>query len=659
MITKVLVANRGEIARRIFRTCREMGIATVAVYSDPDADAPFVKEADEAVPLGGAVPSESYLRGDSVIAAAKLVSADAIHPGYGFLSENAGFAQDCEDAGIVFIGPPVEAIELMGSKLRARDLMANAGVPVLPGVDLTGLDEAEIAAAADTVGWPVLVKASFGGGGRGMRVVREGQRLLEAVQSARREAASAFGNDTVFLERYVDDPRHVEIQIFGDRQGSVVHLNERECSIQRRHQKIIEESPSPAVSPDLRDQMGAAAVTAGKTLGYVGAGTVEFILAPSGEFFFLEVNTRLQVEHPVTEMVTGLDLVRLQILVAQGNALPDEAHNPRISGHAIEARLYAEDPVADFMPSAGELSSFHVPAGEGIRVDSGVEQGDVVSTNYDPMLAKVIAYAPTRAEAASRLARTLRRARVHGVNTNRTLLVGILEEKDFLAGHFDTHYLERKTPAELISSIDLSGSLEAAALAAALVEQAQRRRDARVLPTLPSGFRNSPSQLMTRRFGVGDHEVVVGYRLGRTTHFEVNGRAIDATIIEASTAGVEMLIGGVRRRFEVSMTADAVYVDWSEGSVTLSALPRFPDPEDHLQEGSLLAPMPGTVVRVAAAEGDSIAAGQTLLVIEAMKMEHAVSAPIDAVVTSLPVTVGQTVDSGQLLVVLSEETETE
>ncbi|MDQ1464869.1 MAG: 3-methylcrotonyl-CoA carboxylase alpha subunit, partial [Actinomycetota bacterium] len=351
MIEKVLVANRGEIARRVFRTCREMGLATVAVYSDADANAAFVAEADEAVPLGGTTPADSYLRADLVLAAASATDADAIHPGYGFLSENADFARACTDAGITFIGPSAKAIELMGSKLAARQLMEAAGVPVLPGVEVTGLAPSALLDAASTVGWPVLVKASAGGGGRGMRVVRGPGALADSVESAQREALAAFGDDTVFLERYVENPRHIEVQIFGDATGDVVHLNERECSIQRRHQKIIEEAPSPAVSPQLRAEMGDAAVAAGRAIGYQGAGTVEFIVAPGGEFFFLEVNTRLQVEHPVTELVTGLDLVRIQIAVADGEPLPDDARYPAINGHAVEARLYAEDPLADFLPA--------------------------------------------------------------------------------------------------------------------------------------------------------------------------------------------------------------------------------------------------------------------------------------------------------------------
>ncbi|MCW2867882.1 MAG: ATP-grasp protein [Marmoricola sp.] len=653
MIRKLLVANRAEIARRVFRTCRDMGIATVAVYSDADADAPFVHEADEAVPLGGLLPADSYLRAELVVQAALLVGADAVHPGYGFLSENAEFARQCTAAGLLFIGPNPRAIDLMGSKLTARELMEAAGVPVLPGRDLTGVEDADVPGLAREVGWPILVKASFGGGGRGMRVVREEGALLEAIASAKREAAAAFGDETVFLEHYVDEPRHVEMQIFGDQHGTIVHLNERECSIQRRHQKIVEESPSPAVDADLRAAMGSAAVEAGRTLGYVGAGTVEFLLAPDGRFFFLEVNTRLQVEHPVTEMVTGLDLVRLQLEVASGKPLPPEALAPSLDGHAVEVRLYAEDPARDFLPAAGTLEEFAIDLGPGVRLDSGVESGDIISTNYDPMLAKVIAHGSTREEATARLARALRRSRVHGLTTNRALLVGILEHPDFVAGQIDTHFLERVPPTELLAT-QQSGLAPVAALSAALSAQAEARASAAVLTTIPSGFRSNPSQLQHRSYLLDEREVGVGYRLGRAPHFEVDGAPLEATVLAAGASAVDLVSAGVRRRFHVSRTGSATYVDWADGSLVLRDVPRFPDVSAQVSAGSLLAPMPATVVRLSVAAGDAVTSGQTVMVIEAMKMEHAVTADADGVVADLPVVVGQAVDSGQVLIVIEE-----
>ena len=431
-IAKLLIANRGEIAARIIRSAHALGLATVAVYSDPDADAPYVTLADEAVRLPGAAPAETYLRGDLIIAAAAATGADAVHPGYGFLSENAAFARACADAGLTFVGPAPETIAAMGDKVAAKAAMAAAGVPVLPGMTVTSDDD--LSAATERVGFPLLVKAAFGGGGRGMRLVASPAELAEAVTSARSEAASAFGDGTVFLERFVTDPRHVEVQILGDTAGTVVHLFERECSIQRRYQKIVEECPSPAVDAGLRAALAAAAVTAGQAIGYTGAGTVEFVLDRDGSFYFLEMNTRLQVEHPVTEEVTGLDLVELQLRIAEGEPLPAQVREARIEGHAIEVRLYAEDVPAGFVPATGTLHRFAIPAAPGIRVETGFRDGSVVSPHYDAMLAKVIAHGRTRADAARRLARALDRAEIHGVTTNRGLLVAILREPDFLAG---------------------------------------------------------------------------------------------------------------------------------------------------------------------------------------------------------------------------------
>ncbi|HLX90013.1 MAG TPA: biotin carboxylase N-terminal domain-containing protein, partial [Acidimicrobiales bacterium] len=498
MISKLLVANRGEIARRIVRSAHAMGISCVAVCSDPDAAWPLVAEADEVVRLPGAVPADTYLRAELLVDAARRTGADAVHPGYGFLSENAGFARACDEAGLVFVGPPARVIESMGSKLAAKATMAAAGVPVLPTVEIpadAAGDNPSLTEQAEALGWPLLVKASAGGGGRGMRIVTEPGGLPEALASAGREALSAFGDATVFLEPYVTRPRHVEVQILGDTHGTVIHLFERECSIQRRHQKIVEESPSPAVDEALRAAMGAAAVTAAKAIGYVNAGTVEFLLLPDGRFAFLEVNTRLQVEHPVTELVTGLDLVRLQLLVAEGRPLPDEVLDVHPSGHAVEVRLYAEDATRSWQPSAGKLWRFELPEGPGLRVDSGVESGTEVSAHYDPMLAKVIAWAPTRAEAARRLAGALAGACIHGVTTNRDLLVRILRHDEFLRGDIDTAFLERHDPAELGAPLAGPDGTRLHALAAALAGQAERRATAPVLGAMPSGWRNNPAGL--------------------------------------------------------------------------------------------------------------------------------------------------------------------
>jgi acetyl/propionyl-CoA carboxylase alpha subunit len=455
-VTKILIANRGEIARRIQRTCRELGVADVAVYSEPDADAPFVREAAEAVALGGVTAAESYLRIDALLAAARQTGADALHPGYGFLAENAELARRCAEAGLTFIGPPPDVIEAMGSKIESKRRLAEVGVPQIPSVTLDGEDESGILARGDAIGFPLLVKASAGGGGKGMRVVAKREKLAAAVGAGRREAERAFGDGTVYLERYLEGVRHVEIQIFGDAHGQVVHLYERDCSIQRRHQKILEESPSPGLDPALRQALCDVAVRAGRAIGYVGAGTVEFVLAPDGAFYFLEVNTRLQVEHPVTECVTGLDLVRLQLELARGAALPAQADLPPLSGHAIEARLYAEDPTKGFLPAAGPIDVFEFDPAPGVRVDSGVESGSVVTPYYDPMLAKVIAWAPTRAEAAERLATALATARLGGRN-NRALLVRLLRHPAFLAGEADTRFLERHDPKQLGQPLEDTG----------------------------------------------------------------------------------------------------------------------------------------------------------------------------------------------------------
>jgi acyl-CoA carboxylase subunit alpha len=653
-MTKLLIANRGEIARRIIRTCRRLGIATVAVYSEPDAQAPFVREADEAVPLGGASAAESYLRGDAIIAAALRAGADAVHPGYGFLAERASFAQAVIDAGLIWVGPPPAAIEAMGSKVEARERMQRAGVPVLPGERIeNGGASTTIAGLAETIGYPLLVKASAGGGGKGMRIVEDPARLADAAEAAAREALSAFGDATVFLERYLVAPRHVEIQIFGDTQGTVVALHERECSIQRRHQKIVEECPSPAVDADLRARMSAAAVAAGQAIGYVGAGTVEFLLV-GGEFFFLEVNTRLQVEHPVTELVTGLDLVELQIRVAEGGSLPPEAIEPRLDGHAIEARLYAEDAEHDFLPQVGRLTRFRFdPTHPAVRLDTGVEAGSEVTVHYDPMLAKVIAHAPTRAQAARELAAALSTAEIHGVTTNRDLLVRVLRHPAFLSGETDTHFLERHDLAALAAPLADAAAERLHAAAAALAAQAERRSRARVLGTLPSGWRNLPSQLQEVAFEGRQGEIRVGYRFDRSgglARLEVGGEPLDGARLRACEPDeVDLEAGGLRRRYRVRRAGAVAWVDSAAGATRLVEQPRYPQLGAGLAQGSLISPMPGVVIRVDAAAGDTVDQGQRLLVIEAMKMEHEIVAPAGGTLSALPVAVGQQVDAGTVL----------
>ncbi len=637
MIQRVLIANRGEIARRIARTCTSLGIETVAVFSDADADALFARESLRGVHLPGNSPADTYLRIDLVVDAALRSGADAVHPGYGFLAENPAFAQAVLDAGLTWVGPPPSAMASMGSKIEAKRLMRAAGVPVLP--------------EGDDAGFPALVKASAGGGGRGMRIVRSADELAAAVEAAQREAAAAFGDGTVFVERYVERGRHVEIQVFADQHGQCVSLFERECSIQRRHQKIVEESPSPAVNEALRAEMGAAAVAAAQAVGYVGAGTVEFLLAPDGRFYFLEMNTRLQVEHPVTELVTGLDLVAMQIRVAEGAPLPPAAMEPTISGHAIEVRLCAEDPAAGYLPQTGRLARFEIARLDNVRVDTGVESGSAVPPYYDSMIAKVVAWGATRAEAARTLTQALAGARLHGITTNRDQLLQVLRHPEFLVGDIDTGFLERNP----CTMRDGDGH-RLAAVAAALAEQAAHRASATALASLPSGWRNVPSQDQTAGFeSLGGEVFAVGYRFDRSGAVErirVNDETLDLSARSVSTSSVVLVHRGQTLRFAVSLDAGHAFVDSADGSWTLRRVERFPLPDAAGLAGSLVAPMPGAILRVLIAIGQTVRPGQPLVVLEAMKMEHQVTAPSGGVVSQVLVAPGEQVTTGQTLLVV-------
>ncbi|HSE08484.1 MAG TPA: biotin carboxylase N-terminal domain-containing protein [Nocardioidaceae bacterium] len=681
-IRRLLVANRGEIARRVFRTCRTLGIETVAVFSDADADLPFVREADMTVRLPGSTPGETYLRGDLIVEAARNAGADAIHPGYGFLSENAGFARQVIDAGLTWVGPPAESIEAMGSKVEAKKLVAEVDVPVLQELSPSEVTTADL---------PLLVKASAGGGGRGMRIVRSLDEVADQVELAANEAASAFGDATVFCEPYIERGRHIEVQVLVDQHGSTCLLGERDCSIQRRHQKVVEETPAPDLSDHTRRQMLEAARLVAASAHYIGAGTVEFLYDPATErFWFLEMNTRLQVEHPVTELVNGIDLVALQIAVAEGRHIeeivPSTASGalPAPRGHAVEVRLYAEDPAAGWQPQSGRLARFDVPevaatfdnpTSWGIRLDSGFESGSDVGTHYDAMLAKVIAWAPTREEALRRLAGALRRARIHGVRTNRDLLVEVLGHPAFVDGDVSTHFLEEHDLAALGKPhhgwgtvIPVEVSAHAAALA--LAEQTAARR--RVQRRVPVAWRNVPSQPQRVEFVEGhrtgstalaEDELVheVAWYAGRDGYrfaFE-DEPALDATRIRASRATCDRVVldvNGIETAFEVTVRGDLVDVDSVHGHVALTRLPRFVDPADQVATGSLLAPMPGAVVSIAVAAGEHVAAGRPVLVLEAMKMQHTVFAPHDGVVTDLPVTVGDQVAAGAVLAVVQELT---
>ena len=645
MITRVLVANRGEIARRVLRTCRRLGIGTVAVYTDPDAGSPHVAEADTRVRLEG---RNGYLDSAQLIAAARASGADAIHPGYGFLSENPDFAAAVTQAGLIWIGPPVAAVAAMGSKIEAKKLMSAAGVPVLAELDPDTV-------TADQL--PVLIKASAGGGGRGMRVVRELATLPAEVAAAQREAQSAFGDPTVFCERYLASGHHIEVQVMADAHGTVWAVGERECSIQRRHQKVIEEAPSPLVerTPGMREKLFEAARLAAGAIGYTGAGKVEFMASGEGDdFFFLEMNTRLQVEHPVTEETTGLDLVELQIDVADGRRLDPEP--PTTQGHSIEARLYAEDPAQNWQPQAGPVHRFGVPGTRtefgtlggrsGVRVDSGIVDGSVVSVFYDPMLAKVISFAPTRDRAAAILADALARTELHGITTNRDLLVNVLRHQAFRAGDTDTAFFDTHGLAELAAS-PVAATVPSC-VAAALADAAHNRATATVFAPAPSGWRNLASGYQTRTYrdtAGGEH--LVRYRFTRTGVELPDQDTL--SVAAAAPDRVVLTVDGVERAFRVTRYGADVFVDSPVGSVRLTAVPRFPDPDDAVAHGSLLAPMPGSVVRLGASVGDPVTAGQPLIWLEAMKMEHTITSPSDGVLTELNVTAGQQVDVGAVL----------
>ena len=643
-IRRLFIANRGEIARRVIRTCRSLGISPVAVFSTVDSGGAWVAEADAAVELPGAASADTYLRADLLVGAARRAGADAVHPGYGFLAEDAAFAQAVLDAGLVWVGPPPAAIASMGSKVDAKALVAAAGVPVLPS-----WAPGEVPADAR---YPLLVKAAHGGGGRGMRVVRAPGELADAVAAAEREAAAAFGNGLVFVERWLERSRHVEVQVLADRHGSVVAVGERDCSVQRRHQKIVEEAPA-AIPDPLRQRLFDAAVAAARSVGYVGAGTVEFLVSADedagGEPAFLEMNTRLQVEHPVTEAVTGLDLVALQLSIAEGDPLPFDAPPP-VRGHAIEVRLYAEDPdprgtppgtpgalSAGWRPSTGTLHRIAVPGG--VRVDAGVVDGDAVSAHYDPLLAKVVAHGPSRAAAARKLAAALAGASLHGLVTNRDLLVRVLRSDGFAAGPH-TGFLDEQ-PA-LLAPLAGPAEVATAALVAALAGSARRRASAPVQRSVPAGWRNNPSQPATATYAGPDGDVAVSYR------------PAPVTVVSATPDTVVLVADGVRVAYRVHTVGPMSYVDGPGWAVALGEVDPLPEPVAALPAGSLTAPMPGQVVAVRVAKGDRVNAGQQLLALEAMKMEHPVLAPTDGVLAELRVTTGSQVDAGDVLAVIEE-----
>lgn len=645
----VLVANRGEIAVRVIHTLRAMGIRSVAVFSDADAGARHVAEADVAVNIGPAPARQSYLSTEALLGAIRRTGAQAVHPGYGFLSENAQFAEALRSAGVVFIGPPVPAIQTMGDKISAKAAVSAFGVPVVPGISRPGLTDDDLIDGAADVGFPVLVKPSAGGGGKGMRVVHEAADLPAALASARREAASAFGDDTLFLERFVLNPRHIEVQVLADTHGAVVHLGERECSLQRRHQKVIEEAPSPLLDPQTRARIGAAACDTARSVDYTGAGTVEFIVSADrpDEFFFMEMNTRLQVEHPVTEMVTGLDLVELQIRIAAGEKLPIDQQAIRLDGHAIEARVYAEDPARGFLPTGGDVLALREPHGPGIRVDSGLVRGTVVGSDYDPMLAKVIAHAADRDSALRALDAALADTAVLGVTTNVEFLRFLLADPDVVAGNLDTGLLDRRLPdfAPVPPSDD-------ELIAAAAYRWLRSWPTAPSSPwEVPSGWRIAGRAPTTFRLRAGervDHVWLTGAPAEATAAVEDGDSRTLTTSVDGDRLAVT--IDGLRTEYLVAETGGQVWLA-ADGRVAMvekvQEAPVRPE-DEHSGDAELVSPMPGTVVAVGVEDGATVSAGTVVVTVEAMKMEHALSAPVDGVVELLA-GAGEQVKVGQVL----------
>ncbi|HEX5296206.1 MAG TPA: biotin carboxylase N-terminal domain-containing protein [Streptosporangiaceae bacterium] len=668
MFDTVLVANRGEIACRVIRTLRRLGIRSVAVYTDPDAGAPHVSLADMAVHLG---PAPSYLSADAVVGAARRAGAQAVHPGYGFLSENTAFAAACADAGIAFAGPPAAAIEAMGDKIRAKQTVAKAGVPVVPGSDGSGLDDEALARAAERIGYPVLLKPSAGGGGKGMREVHRAGDLAEAISSARREARGSFGDDTLLVERLVTDPRHIEIQVLADAHGNVIHLGERECSLQRRHQKIIEEAPSPLLGDAQRETMGAAAVEAARAVGYTGAGTVEFIVSGDrpDEFFFMEMNTRLQVEHPVTEEIFGLDLVELQLRVAAGEREPWPARR-QARGHAVEARIYAEDPAAGFLPTGGRLLALSWPGG--VRVDAGIAAGSVVGSDYDPMLAKVIAHGADRAEALARLDAALGQVVVLGVGTNTGFLRALLADPDVRAGRLDTGLVGRRIDGLVRDALPADILPAAAGLALAALEPAGDVVDPF---DIPGGWRiGEPAEVRWKM-------TVSGTTVANIEPNEVRarGRAADALVAVGDAAPVRVRVPPAGSRGRAAVTVDGITRDYAVAldytgardgatlwlgrdgqawAIREQAPLEAAAAASAGSGGPVVSPMPGTVTVVEVTEGQAVAAGQRLFVVEAMKMEHVLAAPVDGIVRDLRAKPGATVAKDAVLAVVEPDPET-
>lgn len=648
-INTILIANRGEIASRVMRTCRKMGIKSIAVFSDADKQMPFVSDADVAVHIGESQPNLSYLNMDKIIEVAKANNADAIHPGYGFLSENVAFAKRCAAEGIIFIGPNPEAIEAMGSKSRAKTLMSEHNVPIVPGYQGADQSTATLTKAAKDIGFPVLLKAVAGGGGKGMRIVEQAPDIEKAIEAAKRESLSAFGDDELIVEKYIASGRHIEFQIFGDQHGNTIHILERECSIQRRYQKVIEESPSPILTEALRNKMGEAAVNAAKALNYDNAGTVEFIFDDNtNDFYFLEVNTRLQVEHPVTEAITGLDLVQLQIESAQGIPLSITQADIKVEGYAIECRLYAEDANNDFLPVTGKVLEFSYPELDGLRMESAIKSGSEISVFYDPMIAKLIIWDKTRLGAHRKMRYLLQQTKCLGTTTNQDFLLQILEHPDFAEGKYDTHFIQNKLSLEAKENITAQ---ELACIAATLQQWHQRESKRTLLKSIPSGWRNNFYEHQKATYLFGESEIPVLYKFDKGAfEFIIGENNYEVELISAAESNIVASINGRQQQFSIVSKAQHFYVHGGEiGNCSLQLKPRFPDKSAGKTKGGYETPMPSQIIKVLVEEGQQVKAGDGLVILSSMKMESTLEANEDGVVEEIYASEGSNVEAGFLL----------
>lgn len=650
-IKRILIANRGEIASRIIRTCKKMGITSIAIFSEADRNAPFVSQADLAVFIGESAPNESYLVQEKIITAAKKTQANAIHPGYGFLSENTTFAKKCSDENIIFIGPNPTAIDAMGSKSNAKKIMEENGVPVIPGYKGKDQSEAILQSEAMKIGFPLLLKATAGGGGKGMRIVHQADEISGAIQAAKRESKNAFGDDELIIEKYISSGRHIEFQIFGDKHGNLIHLLERECTIQRRYQKVIEESPSPIMTEELRSKMGQTAVLAAKALNYDNAGTVEFIFDDkSGDFYFLEVNTRLQVEHPVTEEITGLDLVKMQIESASGMPLSISQNDIIGNGYAIEARLYAEDASNNFTPVTGKIHQFKIPNVEGLRIEPAVQSGSEVSVFYDPMIAKIIVWDKNREAAHDKLAYVLQHLICQGITTNQTFLSSVLANEDFRKGNYNTHFIEQKMNLDKVDHLE-EEDLNEAVIAATIFDWTERESKRTLLQSIPSGWRNSFYRPNFEKYIFGKKEVEIKYRFSKNNfEFSEGEKTVIVRLATFENEKIRIEIDGIQKDFSVLKFENEFHVHTpSIGNINLTQVDRFPKKEKEKIKGGYEAPMPSQIISVLVTPSQEVKQGTPLLVISSMKMENTICAEEDGVVKEIYATEGSNVEAGFLL----------